>query len=102
VEVGAKPEQDTFAILDYDGDYVTRKRYAFVAGTEEAEKLIEPRLSELSSQKLSAKKAEKELGDIWAASREEGANDDLSAEIVLLDRSDLRENRFRVLEEPEE
>ncbi|HEY3781448.1 MAG TPA: hypothetical protein VGL56_10220 [Fimbriimonadaceae bacterium] len=102
VEVGAKPELDTFAILDYDGDFVTRRRYAFVAGDEEAEKKIEARMSEISGQKLNLKKAEKELRDAWTASREEGANEDLAAEIVLLDRSEARENRFRILEEPEE
>jgi len=99
-EVGATPDQDSYAVLDYDGDYNTRRGFAYVAGSSEVGDAIEARLAELLRDGLTQKKAEKALRDIWSATREQEAAkaDDLLPEIVLLDRSELRENRFRVLD----
>jgi len=98
-EVGPKLENDTYAVLDFDGDYTTRKRHAFVANTEEVAKALEEKLGAVSGEKLKLEKARKKLEEIWKSTREEGAEDEgLSLEVVLIERSDEHENRFRVIE----
>jgi proteasome alpha subunit len=102
-EVGVKPENDSYAVLDFDGDYATRKRFAFVANSEESASILEERLNAISGKKLKLDKAQKELEDAWRASRPEDATDEgLGLEAVLLERSDEHENRFRVIALPEE
>ena len=102
-EVGKKAEDDIYAVLDYDGDFNTRKRYAFVAGSEEANKEIEEKLSALAGEKLKLDKARKKLEEIWTATRGEAADggEELKLEVAIIDRSDEREARFRVLESGE-
>jgi proteasome alpha subunit len=98
-EVGPQPENDIYSVLDFDGDFTTRKRYAFVANTEESAKIIEDRLAETAGEKLKLERARKKLEEIWRASRSEDNTDDgLSVEIVLIERSGEHENRFRVIE----
>jgi proteasome alpha subunit len=97
-EVGPTIEQDALAVLDYDGDFVTRKGFAVVGTSEEQFKGLQTKVGELSAD-LTATKAEKALKELWQGAREEGHDfEDLTPEIVLLERSDLRENRFKAFE----
>src|SRR2546423_2199367 len=102
-EVSSNAETDTYMVLDFDGDFSTRKRYAFVATTPIAAQEIETKLSELAGDKLDLKKAEKELKEIWSGLQPERGEGDDRGEVILesalLERSESRENRFRVLDE---
>jgi len=100
-EVASQPELDTYMVLDFDGDFSTRKRYAFVATTPIAAQEIEKKLSEIAEDKLDLKKAEKSLKEIWKGLQPEkqDGEGELILESALLERSEFRENRFRVLEE---
>lgn len=99
-EVGASRDQDTYMVLDFDGDFSTRKRSAFVATTVLSAQELEGKLGDLGGEALNLKKATKALKDLWAGiERDEEEAKELTPEIVLLDRSNARENRFRVIEE---
>lgn len=97
-EVGTTPEQDTYAVLEYDGDFNTQKSYAFVADSGEAGSTLEARLTEIAEQGQALKKATKALDDLWQSLRDEDQTmAGLEQEAVLLERSGARENRFRAL-----
>lgn len=95
-EVAPRPEDDTYSVLDFDGDFATRKRFAWVSPSEEQGQELDRRLGESFPEPLSLKKSEKLLREIWQSTREEGS-DDLTLEQALLERSDARENRFRLI-----
>lgn len=99
-EVGSKAEDDIYAVLDYDGDFNTRKGYAFVTGSEETGKAIEEKLSALSAERLKLDKARKKLEEIWTSTRGEAddGDEDLKLEVAIIDRSEEREARFRLWE----
>lgn len=100
-EVNATPEQDQFAVLDYDGDYVTAKKFAFIALGEEVNQRLQTKLEELAKGKLNLERARKALEAIWTDARGEDSpsTEGLSVESVLLERSSARDNRFRLLED---
>lgn len=100
-EVNGAPDQDQFAVLDYDGDYVTSKKFAFIALGDDVNQRLQTRLEDLASGKLTLEKARKALESAWAEGREEDSpsTEGLSVESVLLERSSARENRFRFLED---
>ena len=95
-EVGVRPEDDLFYVLDYDGDFRPSKAHALVAGTEEHSKALEEKIAGLSLAKLSPQEALATVGAFWPLPGEESA-DSLSVEAVLIERSSERENRFRYL-----
>jgi len=101
-EVGPRPEEDIYYTLDYDGDYALSRRRAAIAGTLEAGAEIEKQLDSFNVQDPVA--AAEALRPIWLKSIDpEGHKPEtelltgLKPEAVLLERTDLRENRFRVL-----
>jgi proteasome alpha subunit len=101
-EVGPTPEEDRYFVLDYDGDYAVSRKKAVVAGTLEVGADLEAKLDGLES--VSPENAFAKLKEIWrtGVDPENHKTDDeifatLKPEALLLERSDLRENRFRSL-----
>lgn len=100
-EVGERPEDDLFYILDYDGDYSVTKGNAAIAGTFEAGDSLERALGELSPEgDLDA--TIEALVPLWTRAvdpeGEKGdATEGLTLEVALMDRRPNRENRFRLL-----
>jgi proteasome alpha subunit len=105
-EVGDHPESDLFYVVDYDGDFALRKRGALVAGHSDRDGELEAKLGEISPT-LTVSDAAQALEEIWRqamdaeALQEIEARTPLTREVVLLERSNARVNRFRTLE-PEE
>lgn len=103
-EVGESLEEDAYYVLDYDGDFSVRKRWAFVAGSEEAAREIRSRMNSLDASKLSVEQAIEALKPVWAAAVDpSGAKDfaslsaSLEIEAALLERSPKGESGFRLI-----
>ncbi len=96
-EVGKKPEEDIYSILDYDGDFTMRRNFAYVTGTDEHADVLKKALQELREQNLSMEAAQTALKDLWdktfIVERPEG----FEPEAVFLERSADRVNRFVLL-----
>lgn len=97
VEVNDKMEEDTFAILDYDGDYQMRKSWGYVTGTDEQNEALKAALTDLSSQKLAPEAARTKLQELWDASFIVERPEGFEPEAVLLSRDPNRVNRFLML-----
>lgn len=103
-EVGDTIAEDRFYTLDYDGDYSVSQNFAFAVGTTQAEELLRSRFENFDSSS-SPEKALEALRDIWLeamATIDDSQSIDeitkeLTAEARLLERSDARVDRFRVL-----
>jgi len=103
-EVGETLESDAFYTLDYDGDYAISQRYAIVAGTHEVADQVKGRLESLATS-TTPEQALEVLRDVWVEAM--AATDDsqpvdeivksLTPEALLLERSNAREDRFRLL-----
>ncbi|MDR3691757.1 MAG: hypothetical protein P4L46_20425 [Fimbriimonas sp.] len=105
-EVGVSPAEDLYYVVDYDGDFSTLRNRAVVTGTGTDTESALNKLSDLAG--ATVDEAMAALTDIWLAvadpeseKGEEEAKRGLSPEAVLLERSDVRDNRFRLLT-PEE
>lgn len=100
-EVGASPEDDVYYTLDYDGDYSIFHGSAALCGTDEQHASYQGKLEGL--RKLTVEKALASLPEIWKSGMESEERpmadllEKLVPEAVLLERSDVRENRFRIL-----
>lgn len=100
-EVGSTPEDDLFYTLDYDGDYAIMRGVVALTGSESQDLAFEGKLEPVRSQKVD--QALESMKDIWQAAMESEERpikevlEGLTAEAVLVERSDVRENRFRVL-----
>lgn len=98
VEINSDMADDQFYVLNFDGDYSTYARCAVAAGTESATDSAMKSLGEIKPE-TELKKAVKTLGKIWEEIRDEDdESEGLEPEIVLIERSTLREDRFRILE----
>ena len=100
-EVGERPEDDTYFMLDYDGDYAVSKGRAAVAGNLEVGETLDRALADVSPESGLEATVET-LKPIWARAIDpEGDGDDptsgLTLEVALLDRRPDRENRFRLI-----
>ena len=100
-EVGDSPGEDTYFVLDYDGDYAVSKGRAAIAGNLETGENLDQALAEVSAEGGLDEIVEA-LKPIWAKAvdpeGEKGdATDGLTLEVALMDRRPGRENRFRVL-----
>jgi len=102
-EVHEKAEDDLYYCLDYDGNYTVSRRCAAVAGTDTILTAIRTKLADVKPD-TDPQTAMKQLEEIWATAldpdKEEKDEDqvgDLKPEAMLLERSDERDNRFRVL-----
>lgn len=106
-EVNARPEDDLYYALDYDGDYAMSRRFSVIAGTEAVGDSAREKLAGIPSDST-PEAAMASLREIWIAIQNpendasaEDPTKGLSPEAMLLERSDARENRFRLLT-PEE
>jgi proteasome alpha subunit len=99
-EVGATPEADLYYRVDYTGDYALHRGSLAIAGTDEATASIEAALKEFDLTKPAESLVEPLL-ELWKGAL--GDQDDhnpaegLSAEALLVERSEGREDRFRWL-----
>jgi proteasome alpha subunit len=101
-QVGATPSQDSYMMLDFDGDFHARHGYGYVAPNLESADIIERRLGELARDKLSLEKGIEALKEIWSAGFKadevgsvEEVTEGMSLEISQLVRKPKGENRFR-------
>lgn len=106
-EVNETREEDLYYVIDYDGDYATSTHHAVIAGTHEVAEEGRKRLEHIGDVSLDESVAA--LREIWldiqgpegVRTREEVQKElsekGLVAEAMLLERSGLRENRFREL-----
>jgi proteasome alpha subunit len=96
-ELNESPEEDLFYALDYDGDFVSSRRNAVIAGTEFAAGKLRPAVQSIEP-KTKPEAAMKRLQDIWGELHEDEENDEeTTVEAVMLDRMTTLENRFRRL-----
>lgn len=96
-EVCRSPSEDTFAILDYEGDFKTRKDWAFVVGGDEYVEVLKEGMSDLHKSKLSVAAAHKGLQELWDKTIEVERPEGFEPECVLMSRDDTRSNRFMML-----
>lgn len=100
-EVCATPAEDAYAVLDYDGDYTTRRGFAYVAGTDEEADALKAGLQELKVEGRSAKQILPELRKVWMACLSEDGQEEFEGkyteEAALLERGQAHVNRFRML-----
>ncbi len=98
-EVGENIDQDGLYVLNYDGDYTVEQRAAVVAGTDAAIDSAESQLKEIPTNS-SAEEVVLKLREIWNTLRDEDSkplDEGLEEEVVLIERSTHREDRFRFL-----
>ncbi len=105
-EVNESPETDLYYTIDYDGDFSTSRRSALIDGGQALADLDLTSLDSIYS--MSPEDALKAVQEKWIELTKEGdsstESDSLKGmrpEAVLLERSNLRDNRFRLLT-PEE
>lgn len=103
-EVDDHPDQDCYYVMDFDGDYSVRQGAAYLAGSEEGAAEIKKAFAGLDRSSLTVDAAIEALKPIWARAMDpEGSKDfaalteNLTPEIVLLERRPKGENRFRIL-----
>jgi len=96
-EVNRTPQEDIYAILDYEGDFKTRRDWAFVAGGDEHAEELKEAMADLYGKKLTSEQAHKQLQALWdktfIVERPEG----FAPECVLMCRDESRSNRFVML-----
>lgn len=101
-EVGAAPEEDAYAVLEFDGDFTTRSMRA-ILGLNRAIQAIGPRLEAMDTAGKSVEAVLEDLAMLWQGAHaeivtpEEGQLENLTREAVLLERHPRGENRFRAL-----
>lgn len=103
------PAEDSYYILDYDGDFTQRRLFAYCAASEESAVKLKTALSSIKTKVLTPEAASEALKKAWVdAAQSEGdakPTDGVYPEAVLLERGQTHENRFQRLtadEEPEE
>ena len=95
-ELGSTPEQDTYYIVDFDGDYHLHKGCAVLSGRS----TTKTPLCETIPAKTSVEKAVKLLASEWLVlasleGEQDVSLDDLTPEIMLMERNSAREDIFR-------
>ncbi len=100
-EVGETPGEDLYYVIDYDGDYTTSRNFAIVSGSSEGgpdgAKLLELQSSSPEDAVEALKQVWLSFADPENTEAAEELQKGLAPEAVLLERSNLRENRFRIL-----
>ncbi|HVT11682.1 MAG TPA: hypothetical protein VHE55_05410 [Fimbriimonadaceae bacterium] len=100
-EVNRSVEDDLYYSLDYDGDYSIFRKTAVLTGSSTQSELFDGKIEPVLGMKPN--KAAEALKEIWQLAMEHEERplkellQGLTAEAVLLERSDLHENRFRIL-----
>jgi proteasome alpha subunit len=95
-ELGSLPEHDSFFVVDFDGDYHLHKKSVVLTG-QTSNKLD---LHEAIPAKTSVEKAVQVLQNEWLKlasmdGEQEVSLDDLTPEIMLMERNSSREDIFR-------
>lgn len=105
-EVGEGPTDDAYNVLDYDGDFTTRKGFAYCAGSDEVGVKLKEGLAGIKTKGLATSAALTALKKIWtSAAQSEGEASipqDAFPEAVLLERGEVHENHVRRLTSDEE
>jgi len=103
-EVNDTPGEDLYYKLDYDGDYTMSRNRSVVAGTQEVTDSALAELDKLDRSTGTVEEMSDALREIWLkVMNPEGHHSTeevtagLTPEAVLLERSNARENRFRLL-----
>jgi proteasome alpha subunit len=100
-EVCSLPEDDRYAVLEYDGDFITSRRFAVVAPDQGTLEALSERLDKFETKGVAVEKGIREMWRtvILAGKPQEGSElfDDLTLETALLDRHPKGEVRFRHL-----
>lgn len=97
-EVNEKVSDDLFFVLDFDGDYGAVEGHAVVGGIRDAEDTVREEVQKLISGGDTQEAAEK-LASLWEQMIQKADDEldfkDLEHEAYLIERSSVRENRFR-------
>lgn len=93
-EVCEGPDHDTYAILDYEGDFKVRRHWAYVAGTNEHEETLRDALTEIAGEAGSPADAHRALHELWDSTFIVERPDGFMPEAVLLSRNSDRSSRF--------
>ncbi len=101
VEVCRDPEHDSYAILDYEGDFKMRRQWSYVAGTTDHDEVLKAALTELHAAAPSPEVAFKNMQELWESTFRTEEHEGLLPEAVFMMRGDDRASRFRMLT-PEE
>ncbi|MBI5708455.1 MAG: hypothetical protein HZC36_15840 [Armatimonadetes bacterium] len=102
-EVGTAPEDDQFAVMDYDGDYRTSKVSAFVAADPNLSDSLHKKLSALELAGKTPEEGIAMLQSIWESALKETASridgyepeEGLRPEGAILLRKPMGESRYR-------
>lgn len=95
-EVCSSPEQDSYYVVDFDGDFHMHKNSSVLSGRSQAQ----IPLHEFIPAKTTVEKAAKLLQEEWVKiasfdGEEEVVLDGMTPEILLMERNSIRENVFR-------
>ena len=95
-ELGSSPEQDVFFVVDFDGDYHLHKNSVILSGRTSSSSILQ----EAIPAKTSVEKAIQILQNEWMKlasldGEQEVSLDDLTPEIMLMERNSDREDIFR-------
>ncbi len=95
-ELGSSPEQDTFFVVDFDGDYHLHKHSVILSGRASSSSVLQ----EAIPPKTSIEKAIQILQNEWLKlasldGEQDVSLDDLTPEIMLMERNSGREDIFR-------
>ena len=99
-EVGDSCESDSYYVLNYDGDFEKWTQFVGIAGDPAAEERLRDSLSSIQ-QEMDPAAAASALSAAWeqiADDADDFDNSALEAEVMLIDRSTEREDRFRLLD----
>lgn len=95
-ELGSTPEQDSYFVVDFDGDYHLHKQSVSLSG----QTTNLPSLHETIPSKTTIDKAVQLLQNEWLRiasleGEQDVSLDDLTPEVMLMERNSLREDIFR-------
>lgn len=103
-ELGDSMEEDSFYILDFDGDYSIHRLHGYLVGNPEVAASVHEKITTLDRGKLKPEAAKVALRDIWVAAMDPEGNQspeailkNLTEEFVLMRRKSDAENRFVTL-----
>lgn len=103
-EVAKEVDNDRFYVLDYDGDFIVKKGWAYVCGTEEQSQILHDKLTEVDRAALDPDSACQTLAQLWRAAIDPtgerdpaGLMENLTEEVALLERASRRQRCFRLI-----
>lgn len=103
-QVGDAPQDDLYYLLDFDGDYTTRTKWAVLSGDVELSEDARGKLHGAAEKPVNLKSGQKLLEEVWVSLSETTDGEsfaeltkDLSPELALLSRDPRKASRFRLL-----